>query len=392
MLAYFQLIPESYQPVVFILLVVFCWEALKRVFGKVRGSKADGPQKQEWLLGTEDFPEFEIPAHPHAELALDPPTGLICSNPSAAYPFENDFCTGKLIYFHPPTIPGVDQEYADYFKGKKRRWELRLQLQFKKPPAPDAELCFGIELDRYEALSATTKHVISISVAAMRTAVGAVYQTPGDDPDVVSGEVEKPGCVLPLWAFDQFIVTPEGRVPPSLKDPNFPNLGQKRYQRVSEFVKELEATKKTFDSTSVYTFAFWGNSRFLDVINWQLMGIPMVTPLDFDSIGGAAPCWAVLYNLRPDPEDKARGRHVQSRKQYFFRAALWSSMRRPEKKRFEALTGASNFSEPFLKGGQRGEYKSIRRRVTSALTKSLACCVQPRGTDKSDMSPEPVRR
>ena len=40
--------------------------------------------------------------HRHVELALDPPQGLHWSNPRAPYEFENEFCKGKYIFFHPP--------------------------------------------------------------------------------------------------------------------------------------------------------------------------------------------------------------------------------------------------------------------------------------------------
>jgi hypothetical protein len=367
-----QLGHERLQLIASAVFFICCWELAKYVIRTLTSnSKKQKPNQESWALSSDEYPELEIPASPHVEVALDPPTGLHCSNSSQPYSWESNLVHGKYIFFHPPTVDGIDQAYADYFKGKKRRWELRLQLNFKQPPPPDAEICFGTELEGYVPLNAGAKHVVDVAVAAIRAAVGGVYHTHGDDPAVTQGELEKPGCVLPLWAFDQFIVTPAGQEPPSLTDPNFPEMGQKRHKRISEFVQELEAVKSRFDTVSTYTFAFWGNSRFLDVIGWRLVGIPFVTPMDFDKLAGNPPAYAVLYNLRPDPQDEAGGRHVKSRKQYYFRAAVWSSERRPEKHRFAALTGCTDTPEPVLEPPKK---KSIRRRLTGFFMKSFNCC------------------
>merc|ERR1719382_940107 len=109
-------------------------------------------------------------------------------------------------------------------------------------------------------------------VSGIRQAVGGVYHSAGDNPAKVrAGEREQPHCVLPLWAFDQFIVTPEGEQPPCLWDPNFSEFGQRRYKRIANYAEEIEQLQKSFKVGPTYTFAFWGNSRFLDVINWMVI-------------------------------------------------------------------------------------------------------------------------
>jgi len=44
-----------------------------------------------------------------------------------------------------------------------------------------------------------------------------------------------------------------------------------------------------------------------------------------------------FYALKPGGEGEHR--HLQARKQYVFRAAIWSSTRRPERSHFERLAG-----------------------------------------------------
>merc|ERR1712048_972456 len=153
---------------------------------------------EECPIDTEDYPDLQIPSCPHFEMALDPPDGLRCSNTLEPHKFENNICAGSYLLFHPPTAPGADQTYAEYFKGKSRTWELRVQLRFKEPPASDEDLCLGVELEEYVPMSSTTKQVQSMVTAAIRSAVGGVYHSCGDDPRTNAGDLEKPSCVLPL--------------------------------------------------------------------------------------------------------------------------------------------------------------------------------------------------
>lgn len=362
-----------------LLVVIIQWTVGKHVLrwlGIIQPKSQSRPQEP--LIDEDDYPDLHIPPYPHMEVVFDPPTCLQVSNTSESYPYENEYVYGKMIVFHPPTKgdPG-DCWCADYFKGKKRRWELRLQLQFKRPPAADTEMYFGVELDEYVPMNAAVKRLQSVAVAAAQTALGSVYQSCGDDPSNTTGELERPSIVLPLWAFDQFIVTPEGQEPPKLTDPNFPQMGQKRYKRIKDFCQELDEVRRNFDTVSTYTFSTWGVSRFLDVMDWQMLGIPMVTPLEFNKFCGRPPVGCVLYSMSPSANDKD-GRHLQSRKHYYFRANVWSSTRRPEKRRFEHLTG---LSEPLIEGAHPAKAKkSLLRRTKGFMMSTFTCCTsRPQG-------------
>lgn len=372
--------------------LVLAWRVLS---GLARPGAGAGGSPAEGALDTaaQDYPDLGIPQHPHLEMAMDPPTGLQWSNPREPYTFENELCSGTYIAFHPPTCPGPEGSgslnYRDYFSGKKRMWELRVSLRFKRPPPTDDDMFFGIELESFVPMSEATKRVASVATAALRKVAGTVYQSFGDDPGVARGECERPTCVLPLWAFDQFVETPEGEEPPSLTDVRFPGMGHKRYQRVGEYAQEVEALRQSFRVGPCYTFALWGPTRFLDAINWRLVGIPLVTPLDFDRLAGAPPVHAVLYALRPSG-DSREGRHLVSRKQYLFRAAIWSSNRRPCRERFESLTGAKMACEgggalaPCTRDQKlRRKLGRMRKAITAAATGSVNCCMATARKDAS---------
>jgi len=388
-------------------LVAICWALIRNAFAALAKPGTDGDDKNASGGKADGFSEatfrdLALPREPHLEIAMDPPCGLHHSNPQEPFRFENDLAYGEYLFFHPPTEGAEPSRplsgglnYEEYFRGKTRIWELRVQFHFKQAPDPDLDLFFGTESEEYVPLAAAAKQVLSLAVATVRTAVGGLYHTPGDDPKQVSGEVEKPCFMLPLWAFDQFIETPEGEKPPTLSDVNFPSLGSRRYGRTSQYVQEISELKRSIRNGPTYTFAFWGSSRFGDVINWRLLGIPMVGPIDLDRFVGKPPLYCVLYSLAPD--DQGEKRHLASRKRYFFRAAIWSSLHRPQRKLLEALTGLREGQG--MGGGMTDATDPVKargrtlfhRRLEQLMGRAAISCCEPR-IMRSTAPPPPARR
>ena len=46
----------------------------------------------------------------------------------------NDHFVGRLVMMHRQTKDAAPTPYEDYFAGKTRRWELRLQGRFRRKP------------------------------------------------------------------------------------------------------------------------------------------------------------------------------------------------------------------------------------------------------------------
>merc|ERR1712232_847597 len=215
----------------------------------------------------------------------------------------------------------------------KRLWEARVQLKFKQTPT--APVLFGIELDDYVPLPAASKRLMGLVVAALRRVVGGdLYHSVGDDPKTTAGPQEKPVFVMPLWAFDQFIVTPEGEQAPSLTDPRFHELGMKRADDRAAYIKEISALELKPGPT--YTFSFWGISQFLDQINWELTGVIPFTRINFNQFCGRAPVHLVMYSL-DRVDDDLETRHLQSRKNYLFDLKFWSTKSKPTPERLQEL-------------------------------------------------------
>jgi len=376
------------RTVLVLLLLAYVLLQLSRAGSK--GSSDTGGEKSFDDEGLEHMGVAgQIPPGKKLEIALDPPSGLHWSNPEEPFAFETELCRGTYFFFHPPTdgraprgaLGGLD--FAEYFRGKTRLWELRMQFTIKTSLC-SKDLYFGVELEEYVHLPAAAKRVVQLSVAAIRQALGGVYHTQGDDPAKARDgeEVERPTVVLPLWAFDQFIITPAGEEPPELTSPDFPEYGSRRKGRIAEYIREMDALVANLGPGPTYTLAFWGNSRFLDVMTWKLRGVPVVTPYDFEPLIGQPPVYAVIYALSAPTElgrdGKPESRHLPSRKKYLFRAAIWNSERRIHQQLFERLTGlrslagfgTSESSDPPQK-------KSFVKNIVSAMKDPFKCCTSP---------------
>lgn len=312
------------------------------------------------------------PDYPHEEGTMVPPMGISFGN-SAPAPFDNEFATGRFLSLHRATHSKTldksgNYSYGKYFLGKKRLWEARIQFTLKQPIGQ--ELFFGVEIEDYVPMSAATKTCQSMLVRLLKGVVGdQIYHSPGDDPEIVSDNIEDPIFAMPMWAFDQFMVTPEGVMPPDLSDLAVSSMGCKRYKRVSEFKKEMAAVKFVVGPT--YTFCFWGISQFLDKLNWKVR-VPFMRPFDLDLFVGSPPVHVIIYFLTNREGEENETRHVSSRKNYIFNVAFWSSRRRPPSKRLESCLG--DFKEA-LAASRANDVNGLHLRTErSSSSRFFACC------------------
>jgi len=230
-----------------------------------------------------------------------------------------------LPLMRPTANKAIDNErggwlYGRHFKGRKRLWEMRYQFRLKKPV--EGTLFFGILAHRYIKFPHSMLMVIDMVMAAIRKILGAnagIYYSVGDDPSKVKGEQEQPAAVMPLWAFDQLIETPEGEEPPQLNDPEFHNYGVLRATNTKEFMSTLADLELRPGVT--YSFGFWGLSPLWDVMSWTVRGF---SPggINFNRFCGAPPVHNVLYSIE---QSKTDPRHLESKKNYYFRYSFWSS-------------------------------------------------------------------
>jgi len=242
--------------------------------------------------------------------------------PPRAEEVHSDACSVKMVMMHRPTHEPKREASGEYpfswhLAAKKRLWELRLQVKFHR--IPQGKLYFGVELDKFVPLSAVARKAQKVIVSACKAVVGDCYHTGGDDPAQVQGEREQPAFVMPLWAFDQFHVAEPGKEPELTSD--LTGIGSCRAEGFGAYRAAVEAATGSLSTDKVYTFCFWGVSRYLDIMNWKVIGFFPGAKLDFNELCGTPPVFLTVYELQGDSKEQ---RHLASRKTPYFRAAVWS--------------------------------------------------------------------
>lgn len=284
-----------------------------------------------------DFPEY---AHLQGALHRGTKRELILGNPAEPYFFDNDLCSGVFLPLCRPTRPAdkhLDNAegwaYGRHF-GKGRKWEMRIQMQFKAPVEAES-LRFGAVLPEYNHMGFVAKRSVKTIIAAMRKFIGeSLYHSIGEPPSKDGREVEMPTFALGMQAFDQIVVTLEGETPPALNDPNFNDFGVKFADgraAFTEAVKRLELKPGT-----TFSCACWGLSSFADVVNWTVTGLlPM--SVDLNVLGARPPVNMCIYSLKPQALTEDDQRHLESRKHVYFRCDLWSSLKSPSRQEIASL-------------------------------------------------------
>jgi len=240
------------------------------------------------------------------------------------------FVMGRPVHDQQRDADG-DFPSAWHFEGRKRKWEVRMQLRFKQ--LPKGPLFLGLEYTTYQHLSAFVRRAEALIVASVSRIMGPVYKSPGDDPAEMGGaEAEPPCAAVPVYAFDQLIVSDVGAEPDITS--SFEGLGWLRADGLAAYRKQVEATVGSPSFDKVYTLCTWSVSQMIDTINWTV-GIPGGLRMDATRLAGAPPTIAVLYELADSEGSKHEApqtetRHLISRKCYYARFAYWSAKRPPQ--------------------------------------------------------------
>lgn len=234
---------------------------------------------------------------------------------------------------HDPKLEKTGEyPFSWHLKGRRRNWEIRLQISFKQ--VPSRNLNFGIELGAYVPTSLLARQAQHVLVSACRGIVGDCYHSPGSDPKRTVGELELPVFAMPLWAFDQFHVSEPGTQPPNILG-DLTGVGMRRRDGIRAYVKAMRVVAESFSTDKIYTLCFWGVSQYLDVLQWVVSGgiLPGIR-LDFNKLCGTPPVYVTVYELQAT-ENKNERRHLESRKKHFIKIAVWSELRSEKRGRME---------------------------------------------------------
>merc|ERR1712176_1084496 len=116
-----------------------------------------------------------------------------------------------------------------------------------------------------------------------------------------------------------------------------------------------------------------GISQFTDAVNWSISGVlPM--SIDFNTFCGRPPVTVCLYTLKSGLEKEGDTRHLESRKNYYFRLEFWSSKKPPTRQDIAKLF-------PDQEDMPQTAASSTTRQRRSFLAPFACCAAQGRHTD-----------
>jgi len=278
-----------------------------------------------------------------------PSTGVLRANTPEPVRMVTDVCEMKCLAIHRPTHrPDLEASgkfpYSWHMKGRRRLWEIRVQLRLKE--LPKGQMFFGVEWS-YQANTQTASN--SLLRRVLERVCNAVvgkdfYQTWGEDPKQFGDDAEAPGVALPMWAFDTFLVSEPGSEPDLTTD--ISGLGVQRTAGMAQYAKAMRQMLSEMSTEKVYTFCVWGPSRMVDVIHGRFT-LPGFRG-NISSLVGPPPLYVVLYDLRAPgassggrrgdaADDAEEKRHLPSRKREYMRVALWSLLEPPPQEALERL-------------------------------------------------------
>jgi len=245
----------------------------------------------------------------------------VTPNSRVPSPFDTDIF-GGISQIVVRTAP-IDQHYSNFFEGRKRLFEVQVQGKFKRMPV--GEMYVGAEISEKMELGLITR---SISLAALK-----LCSTMANDLHSSLGETKKgklhqrPHAVAPLFTtFDKVIVTPAGETPPPLGVPFTEDLEYRKLRLKYRYINDAN-----LDLTSTYSFSV--NTSNLNLINWTLVGIPMVRPMDLRTFIASGSIRLVGYEIPADTVAKHGSDHVVGEINYVFNMQLHH--REPEEEEAE---------------------------------------------------------
>jgi len=257
-------------------------------------------------------------------------------NAPRGIPIETPGFIGEVLMMHAPDEPpaaGFEvaadvPAFSEYFQGRHRRWEFRIQGRFRR--RPEGNLYFGIALRDFNYNQAVARSSLAVKRLGLMFIKWKVHMAWGDRCEsALQRDAELSHLVTDLTGFDQIIVTPEGEPPPPITA-RLEGLGFERaVLGYKSYKQEADSLSRAISLSDTYTFCFWGPSRNVDLLRWQFnfgATIPM------DRFFQEWPLHFVLYELdeRPleskQPNTSSNGaRHLESRKRYYLDIMGWST-------------------------------------------------------------------
>lgn len=231
----------------------------------------------------------------------------VTANSPEPIPYSTELFSGRMLLMV-QTRP-MDELYRARLEGTKYTFEVfsrpstpcsddrwfcaQVQVQGKFNRLPVGSLYFGAEVTKRMELGLFTRG-LCISMIQLAKAVNPfIHYSFGDKLGA-----ELPHLVTPIWStVDRLVVTPEGAAPPPFGRV-FAETVESRSKR-----RANAAYSPPIDLNSTYSFSF--KTSNIDLIDWKLLNIPLIKPMDLHTFWSDADLRLIAYELLPPGKSHA---------------------------------------------------------------------------------------
>jgi hypothetical protein len=222
---------------------------------------------------------------------------------------DNELYSGKLLIMirtsdadqHvEPEITGGSKSndiVSNYFRSKKRRFEIQLQVKFKK--VPDSQTFLAIEYNDPVKLSLIPRNLLSAALhfCKMKNPTFS-HSLSGkekvSEEDMKQGKYENPHFAFPIeTSMDVIVTTKAGDVPPK--------LGGKIYEDPERKKKRMKGEGIVYNTEDTYTLCIWDSH--VDFVQWKAINLPAIPKFSLTRMNDAQPLSVKMYMLNSNDEN-----------------------------------------------------------------------------------------
>lgn len=230
-----------------------------------------------------DDQNYVLPKFPSLEFKLLDQDGKPSNLPlNAREPvdIETDFFKGKIILLIRPPNPETDDPYWNerLWSQKKRRIVLQIQGKFKREP--EGMIYAGAEVSEQMKLGLLTRGLCKVLLGLLQSFTKDIHYSFGEDDEL-------PHIVAPAHVFfDRVVVTPPDQVPPPIDEP---------LEESAEAIARRKARKVYGKWGTINTYSFSFYSMYIDLPQWQLVGLPASGDLSLKTFWGKSLLRLCMY-------------------------------------------------------------------------------------------------
>lgn len=237
-------------------------------------------------------------------------------NPNGdVHPIDNEYVTGSMVMMirtgdadlkTRPVVTGgskSNDKVSDYFRSKRRRFEIQIQFKFKKAPTSKMYLSLEFEEPMKLNLFVRTSLNVLLRFCKMKLPLFSYLlhrKKEVSETDKQSGRYENLHFTCPAQnCLERIVVTKKGEIPPKLGDDIYEDPVSRNKRRYGGDIE--------YNTEDTYTISVY--SEFLDFIQWKL-SIPGLPKFSLTNFIAAQPLTVRAYSLlKYNNEEK---RHLQS--------------------------------------------------------------------------------